>query len=390
VAPRPRAARLRRRELPRRLADADGRGSPGAAPSATQVSWFAARAYCASLGKRLPTVDEWEYVAAASERHADAERRAFRSRLLALYAGVGKRTSPQLVRERYGVRAMHGVVWEWTLDFNSVVLDDDSRATGSGADARDRHLYCASPRSARRTLPTIPRSCARPFAPAWAHDPRPRPSASAVPRGGLVISRDARHGLMDPLIVLVALLALATIGCASQAAPATHTPARMNGRRGAERFSVYDLEGQWRDQSGATRALADWRGTPVLLAMIYTHCTATCPLAVSELKRIAALDPDVRFVLVSLDPARDDASRLADYAAERALDPVALDTAHRLRRTTCAISPPRSTCATGASRPKISRTPISSPSSTERGVSHDSRPDGWTMPRSPSCMRLAR
>ena len=38
----------------------------------TQVSWFAARAYCASLGKRLPTVDEWEYAAAASERSADA------------------------------------------------------------------------------------------------------------------------------------------------------------------------------------------------------------------------------------------------------------------------------------------------------------------------------
>ena len=124
------------------------------------------------------------------------------------------------------------------------------------------------------------------------------------------------------LIVLVALLALATIGCASQPAPATHTPARAEGAAGdAERFSVYDLEGQWRDQSGAPRSLADWRGAPVLVAMIYTHCTATCPLAVSELKRIAALDPDVRFVLVSLDPARDDVSRLADYAAERALDP---------------------------------------------------------------------
>jgi protein SCO1 len=124
------------------------------------------------------------------------------------------------------------------------------------------------------------------------------------------------------LIVLVALLALATIGCASQPAPATRTPARTDGSAGdAERFSVYELEGRWRDQSGATRSLANWRGTPVLLAMVYTHCTATCPLAVSELKRIAALDPEVRFVLVSLDPARDDVSRLADYAAERALDP---------------------------------------------------------------------
>ncbi len=124
------------------------------------------------------------------------------------------------------------------------------------------------------------------------------------------------------LIVLVALLAFATIGCASPAARSNSTPAKNErADAGADRFSVYDLEGQWRDQSGATRSLADWRGTPVLLAMIYTHCTATCPLAVSELKRIAALDPDVRFLLVSLDPARDDVSRLADYAAERALDP---------------------------------------------------------------------
>ena len=113
----------------------------------TQVSWFAARAYCASVGKRLPTVDEWEYAAAASEHLADATGdAAFRARLLALYAGVGKRTGAETrgFQNAYGVRALHGVVWEWTLDFNSIVLDDDSRATGSGADARDRHLYCAS------------------------------------------------------------------------------------------------------------------------------------------------------------------------------------------------------------------------------------------------------
>lgn len=113
----------------------------------TEISWFAARAYCASLGKRLPTVDEWEYAAAASERTADASADpSFRARLLALY-GTMRGRSPTTARgftNAYGVRGMHGVVWEWTLDFNSVVLDDDSRATGSGADARDRHLYCAS------------------------------------------------------------------------------------------------------------------------------------------------------------------------------------------------------------------------------------------------------
>jgi formylglycine-generating enzyme len=121
-------------------------GSPAARRRpVTQVSWFAARAYCASLGKRLPTVDEWEYVAAASEHTTDARRdAAFRSRLLALYAGVGRRSSAASFVNAYGVRAMHGVVWEWTLDFNSSVIDHGSHGAGSTADGHDRHLYCAS------------------------------------------------------------------------------------------------------------------------------------------------------------------------------------------------------------------------------------------------------
>ena len=123
-------------------------------------------------------------------------------------------------------------------------------------------------------------------------------------------------------LALLAMLNLAAAGCTSRPASVARTPERpADAKVDADAFSVYDLGGSWRDQSGATHSLASWHGSPVLLAMIYTHCTATCPLAVSELKRIAALDPDVRFVLVSLDPARDDASRLAAYAAERELDP---------------------------------------------------------------------
>jgi len=108
----------------------------------TNVSWFAARAYCAARGKRLPTTDEWEYLAAASETKRDASKdQSFMRRLSALYAA---RPHAAGITNVYGVGDMHAPVWEWTLDFNAVVLDDDSRATGSGADARDRHLYCAS------------------------------------------------------------------------------------------------------------------------------------------------------------------------------------------------------------------------------------------------------
>jgi protein SCO1/2 len=128
-----------------------------------------------------------------------------------------------------------------------------------------------------------------------------------------------RAGSWLALLVLAASLATACTSRPSPNAPEPDRPARVEASPDA--FSVYDLAGTWRDQAGAARSLADWRGAPVLVALIYTHCTATCPLAVSELKRIAALDPRVRFVLVSLDPARDDVRRLAGYAAERGLDP---------------------------------------------------------------------
>jgi len=114
---------------------------------ATGVSWFAARAYCASTGKRLPTTDEWEYAGRASEHSRDASHDpAFMSRLITLNtAGAAERALPRRgFRNAYGVHGMHGGPWEWTDDFNSVLVSADSREAGGTGRHTDFRAVCAS------------------------------------------------------------------------------------------------------------------------------------------------------------------------------------------------------------------------------------------------------
>ena len=107
-----------------------GNGSDLRRP-ATGMSWFAAKSYCAARGKRLPTLDEWEYAAAASDtRRNAADDPAFRRTMLGLYAARSSARLPIAgsgAANVYGIRDLHGSAWEWTLDFNS-----------------SHRLYCAS------------------------------------------------------------------------------------------------------------------------------------------------------------------------------------------------------------------------------------------------------
>jgi len=120
-----------------------GENAPLDAP-VVSVSWFAARAYLKAQGKQLPTVDQWEYVAAASETERDASRSpAMLERLRVWYGRPTPAVLPPVtsgLRNVYGVTGLHGLIWEWTLDFNSSLVTGESRADSS----LDRSLYCGA------------------------------------------------------------------------------------------------------------------------------------------------------------------------------------------------------------------------------------------------------
>ncbi len=100
------------------------------------VSWFAARAYARWRHKRLPTIAEWEYAAKAPilkpRRASGAEERQLIIDWYGKQNPSRLQTSGTVEENAYGLWDLFGQVWEWTEDFNSVVIPNACGAAGSG------------------------------------------------------------------------------------------------------------------------------------------------------------------------------------------------------------------------------------------------------------------
>ncbi len=104
------------------------------------VSWFAADAYCRAQGARLPSWNEWEYAAAADETRRDARNDpVWKERILRWYSRPSNSALPRVglqAANAYGVRDLHGLVWEWTGDAASLLVDVDNRKQGDADTAK--------------------------------------------------------------------------------------------------------------------------------------------------------------------------------------------------------------------------------------------------------------
>jgi len=112
-----------------KLSDAGAASEP-----VTNVSWFAAEAYCEARGLRLPTTEQWEY-ALADQGHKQKE---IAQRSLDWFSSPNPRHPGPVGHGEpngYGIYDLVGLVWEWTLDYSSYMTGTEQRNTSGKDDA---------------------------------------------------------------------------------------------------------------------------------------------------------------------------------------------------------------------------------------------------------------
>ena len=250
----------------------------------TNISWFAAEAFCEAGGKRLPTQDEWEFAARADATRIDATSDPlFVGQLLEWYS---KPASSALENVHmgslnvHGLRGLHGIVWEWVQDFNSTMILGDSR----GDDSLDRKFFCGA--------------------------------------GSLLAGDVGNYAAFMRYAFRSSLKGDYCVGSLGfrGAKPVKDEP---HGPVTTSFATIYDLPGQWRNQSGETIKLDKLRGKIRIITMGFTSCKFACPRIIGDMQRIEkelGADADkVGLVFFSIDPENDTPEKMSSTLSEHKL-----------------------------------------------------------------------
>jgi formylglycine-generating enzyme required for sulfatase activity len=240
----------------------------------TDVSWFAARAFCEAHKARLPTWYEWELTSAADERTTDARLDpAWRQKILTWYSQPSTRALPAVGRNPpnfYGIHDLHDLVWEWVEDFNAVFISGDNRNQGDP----DRLRFCGS--------------------------------------GALSVEDRENYPVMMRLAMLSSL-------------KANSTTVNVGFRCAADAASGYPLRIPLETQDGRHIDFLQTRGRVRIVTMFYATCPLACPLTIDTLQAIERQLTDqeranLDVLMITLDPQSDTRGSLQHVVTERRLD----------------------------------------------------------------------
>ena len=98
---------------------------------------------------------------------------------------------------------------------------------------------------------------------------------------------------------------------------------RSTPRSQAAPNSLFNYSWTWTDEHGDRVTFSQWRGTPLVVAAVYTSCEDTCPRTIAKLReiyhRFGLEHRRAEFVLVSMDPHPDTPAQLRDYKTSKEL-----------------------------------------------------------------------
>lgn len=128
---------------------------------------------------------------------------------------------------------------------------------------------------------------------------------------------------MTKVLTLRACQVLGAIGCTLMLL--TH-PTHAGVSADLPRNSLYQVNVPLTDQEGNRSNWQDAVPGPRIVSMFYTRCDYVCPMLFEAIRSLesslpASSQQQLRVGLITLDPARDDASALKSMAAQRGGDP---------------------------------------------------------------------
>jgi protein SCO1/2 len=126
------------------------------------------------------------------------------------------------------------------------------------------------------------------------------------------------------VVIIIAILGARTRGQTST--PSNITPtANQSGLQGTDLGGTLAPGFQLTDQFGKTITLSQFKGKPVILTFLYTHCPDQCPLTAEKLHAVmlnlGSQAQNVAVLAVSTDPQRDTIAAATTFSnAHRMLD----------------------------------------------------------------------
>lgn len=124
-------------------------------------------------------------------------------------------------------------------------------------------------------------------------------------------------------LLCISLIPLA-LSCSSQRQPGSRLDTTVKAAT-TQAGSIYDVNLNLENQNGQVVAWQSLHGKIRVIAMVYTHCPAACPIITQQIKAaeskvLASGLGRVQYTLISFDDVRDTAGRLREFYQEQDLD----------------------------------------------------------------------